>query len=197
MVRWLGQQAEELGVELYPGIAASQILYHENGSVKGIKTNDLGVSKSGKKKDTFQEGMELHADCTLFAEGCRGSLTRLLFEKYDLRKGVSHQTYGIGIKEVWKLDSSKHKLGTVMHTIGYPLDTQTYGGGFIYHWEENQVYFYFLFFFLFFLHCDPNRTINELAIYWIRVRTRLQKSILQSIQRIPKMEAPPTYRSTF
>ena len=96
----MGQQAEDLGVEIYPGYAASKILYHEDGSVKGIKTNDVGIAKDGTKKDTYESGMELHARCTIFGEGCRGNLSLELMDKFNLRDGVQHQTYGIGLKEV-------------------------------------------------------------------------------------------------
>ena len=106
LCRWMGQQAEEMGIEIYPGIAASKILYHEDGSVKGIQTNDMGVAKDGTKKPEFEPGMELHAKCTVFGEGCRGSLARDLFTKYNLRDGVEHQTYGIGLKEVIRLSIS-------------------------------------------------------------------------------------------
>ena len=100
LCRWLGQQAEDLGIEIYPGIAATEVLHNEDGSVKGIKTNDMGIAKDGSKKDEYEPGMELHAKCTIFGEGCRGSLARHLFDKFNLRDGVEHQTYGIGLKEV-------------------------------------------------------------------------------------------------
>jgi len=139
LCRWLGQQAEELGVEIYPSIAASKVLYNEDGSVKGIKTNDMGIAKSGEKKETFEPGMELHARCTVFGEGCRGSLSLDLFDKFNLRKNAQHQTYGIGLKEVWQVEPEKHKPGKVVHTMNWPLDNETYGGSFLYHWGDNLV----------------------------------------------------------
>ncbi|KAI8899172.1 hypothetical protein BC833DRAFT_586766, partial [Globomyces pollinis-pini] len=138
-VRWLGEQAEELGVDVYPGFAGSEILYHEDGSVKGIATNDVGIDKSGKPKDSFERGMEIHAKVTLFAEGCHGSLTKKLIHKFDLRKDSEPQTYGLGIKEVWEVDPAKHEPGLVFHSIGFPLDMHTYGGAFLYHLEDNLV----------------------------------------------------------
>lgn len=109
VVKWLGEQAEAIGVEIYPGTAASEILYHEDGSVKGIATNDLGIAKDGSPKDTFARGMELHAKSTIFAEGCRGHLTKQLMNKFGLNLSNEPQTYGIGLKEVWEIDASKHK----------------------------------------------------------------------------------------
>jgi len=135
----LGQQAEDLGIEIYPGIAATEVLHNEDGSVKGIKTNDMGIAKDGSKKDEYEPGMELHAKCTIFGEGCRGSLARHLFDKFNLRDGVEHQTYGIGLKEVWKIDPEKHQPGSITHTCNWPLDPQTYGGSFLYHWGDNLV----------------------------------------------------------
>lgn len=137
-VRWLGEQAEQLGVEIYPGCAAAEILYHEDGSVKGVATGDVGIAKDGSPKDTFARGMELHAKITIFAEGCRGHLTKQLEQKYNLRDQAESQTYGIGIKEIWEIDPSKHKPGRVEHTIGWPLDKNTYGGSFLYHLNEQS-----------------------------------------------------------
>ena len=139
VVRWLGEQAEALGVEVYPGFAAAEVLYHEDGSVKGVATGDMGITKSGEQGPNYQPGMELHARQTIFAEGCRGSLTKTLFEKFDLRKDCDPQTFGIGIKELWEVDPANHKPGTIIHTIGWPLDSSTYGGSFLYHLENNQV----------------------------------------------------------
>lgn len=139
LCRWLAQEAEKMGVEIYPGFAATEILFHENGNVKGVATGDLGIDKSGNPSDRYQTGMELHAKQTIFAEGCRGSLTKILFEKFNLRNGVDPQTYGIGIKELWEVAPEKSKPGTVIHTIGWPLDNKTYGGSFLYHLENNQV----------------------------------------------------------
>ncbi|KAF9172064.1 hypothetical protein BGX21_006500 [Mortierella sp. AD011] len=138
-VRWLGEQAEEAGVEVFPGFAASEILYNEDGSVKGIATNDVGLDKNFKPKDNFERGMEFHAKVTLFAEGCHGSLTKQLFRKFNLRDECDPQSYGIGIKEVWKIDPSKSKPGTVVHGLGWPIDNSTYGGSFIYHMGDDMV----------------------------------------------------------
>ncbi|HRK94876.1 MAG TPA: electron transfer flavoprotein-ubiquinone oxidoreductase, partial [Rhodospirillales bacterium] len=139
LCRWLGTQAEELGVEIYPGFAAAEVLYDENGRVKGVATGDMGVGRDGEKSDAYQPGVELHATYTLFAEGCRGSLTKTLFDRFNLRDGVDPQTYGIGIKELWEVDPAKHEPGKIVHTIGWPMDRNTYGGSFLYHLEDNQV----------------------------------------------------------
>lgn len=139
VTRWLAQQAEELGVEIYPGFAAAEVLYHEDGSVKGIATGDMGVARDGSHKDSYMPGMELHAKYTLLAEGARGSLTKGLFEKFHLRDGVDPQTFGLGVKELWEIKPENHKPGLVIHSQGWPLDNRTAGGGFIYHLENNQV----------------------------------------------------------
>jgi electron-transferring-flavoprotein dehydrogenase len=139
VVRWLGQQAEALGVEIFPGFPAAEILYNDDGSVKGVATGNMGVNRHGQPTDAFQLGMELHAKYTLFAEGSRGHLGKQLMAKYDLNKGKDPQTYGIGIKELWEIDPAKHKPGLVIHTAGWPLDNDTYGGSFLYHLENNQV----------------------------------------------------------
>ncbi len=139
VTRWLGQQAEALGVEIFPGFAAAEVLYHEDGSVKGVATGDMGVGRDGKQTDAYQQGMELHARYTFFAEGCRGNLGKQLEAKFDLRKGADPQVYGIGLKELWEIPPEKHKPGLVVHTAGWPLDAHTYGGSFLYHMENNQV----------------------------------------------------------
>ena len=139
LCRWLGQQAEGLGVEIYPGFAAAEVLYHEDGSVKGVATGDLGIGKDGKHTENYQVGMELHAKQTIFAEGCRGSLTKSLMQKFNLREGVDPQAYGIGIKELWEVKPERHQAGLIVHTTGWPVDRQTYGGSFLYHLENNQV----------------------------------------------------------
>ncbi len=139
VVRWLGQQAEELGVEIYPGFAAAEVLYDEAGSVVGVATGDMGIGRDGEPTDAYTPGVELRARFTLFAEGCRGSLTKTLFERFALRDGVDPQTFGLGIKELWEVDPAQHHPGRIIHTIGWPLDTQTYGGSFLYHLENNQV----------------------------------------------------------
>ncbi|KAK6184318.1 hypothetical protein SNE40_006814 [Patella caerulea] len=136
VVRWLGEQAEELGVEIYPGYAASEVLYHEDGSVKGIATNDVGIAKDGSPKDTFERGMELHAKITMFGEGCHGHLAKQLYKSFDLRKDCEPQTYGIGLKELWEIEPEKHQPGRVEHTVGWPLNRDTYGGTFLYHLDE-------------------------------------------------------------
>ncbi|POO03611.1 Electron transfer flavoprotein-ubiquinone oxidoreductase [Trema orientale] len=141
LVRWMGAKAEELGVEIYPGFAASEILYDENDVVVGIGTNNMGIAKDGSKKENFQCGVELKGRITLLSEGCRGSLSEKIIEKFNLRdKGDSqHQTYALGIKEVWEIDEDKHKPGAVLHTLGWPLDQKTYGGSFLYHMKDRQV----------------------------------------------------------
>jgi electron-transferring-flavoprotein dehydrogenase len=137
--RWLAREAEALGVEIYPGFAAAEVLYHEDGSVKGVATGDMGIGKDGKPTPNFTRGMELHAKYTLFAEGARGSLTKTLFERFGLRRGVDPQTFGLGMKEVWEIEPSKHRRGLVQHGFGWPLDSGTYGGGWLYHFGENLV----------------------------------------------------------
>ncbi|QGZ42933.1 electron transfer flavoprotein-ubiquinone oxidoreductase [Pseudoduganella flava] len=139
VVRWLGQQAESLGVEIFPGFPAAEILYNDDGSVKGVATGNMGVKRDGEPGPDFQLGMELHGKYTLFAEGSRGHLGKQLIAKYDLNKGKDPQAYGIGIKELWEIDPAKHQPGLVVHTTGWPLDWDTYGGSFLYHLENNQV----------------------------------------------------------
>ncbi len=138
--RWLGEQAEALGVEIYPGFAAAEVLYDDQGRVMGVATGDLGLAKDGSKKDSYQPGMELRAKYTFFGEGCRGSLSKSLMARFDLCRDCDPQTYGIGLKELWQLDPAKHKLGAVIHTAGWPVDRKTWGGSFIYHLENNQAY---------------------------------------------------------
>jgi len=137
--RWLATQAEAAGVEIYPGFAAAEVLYDEAGGVVGVATGDMGVGRDGEPTDAFTPGIELRAKQTLFGEGCRGSLTKTLFEKYPLRDGVDPQTFGIGIKELWEIDPAKHQEGLIIHTIGWPLPSDVYGGSFLYHLENNQV----------------------------------------------------------
>ncbi len=139
LCRWLAKQAEALGVEIYPGFAAAEILYDETGKVCGVATGDMGIGKNGSKTENFQPGIELKAKQTLFAEGCRGSLTKGLFRRYELQKDCDPQTFGIGLKELWEVPPKLHKAGTVTHTVGWPLDNRTYGGSFIYHLDNNQV----------------------------------------------------------
>jgi len=137
--RWLAQQAEALGVEIFPGFAAAEVLYGEDGGVRGVATGDMGIGKDGKPGPNHQPGMELHAKYTLFAEGCRGNLGKLLQARYHLNEGRDPQVYGIGLKELWEIKPEKHQTGLVIHTAGWPLDTDTYGGSFLYHLENNQV----------------------------------------------------------
>ena len=138
--RWLGEQAEELGVEIFPGFTASEVLYNEDGSVKGIATGDMGIDKDGNQKGSYTPGYELHAKYTIFSEGCRGHLGKELISKFNLDEGKDPQHYGIGIKEVWEIDADKHEEGLVVHTLGWPMDNHTEGGGFLYHAENNQVF---------------------------------------------------------
>jgi len=140
LCRWLAEQAEALGVEVFPGFPASEILYNEDGSVKGVATQDMGIDKKGNKKDNFESGMELHAKVTVFAEGCRGHLGKQLINKYGLNEGKDPQQYGIGFKEIWEIDEKNHQEGLVMHTAGWPLDNNTYGGSFMYHAENKQIF---------------------------------------------------------
>nr|WP_175736959.1 electron transfer flavoprotein-ubiquinone oxidoreductase [Burkholderia ambifaria] len=139
VTRWLGAQAEALGVEIFPGFPAAEILYNDDGSVKGVATGNMGVGKDGEPTENFQLGMELHAKYTLFAEGCRGHLGRQLISKFKLDANADPQAYGIGIKELWEIDPVKHKPGLVIHTAGWPLKSDTYGGSFLYHMDNNQV----------------------------------------------------------
>jgi electron-transferring-flavoprotein dehydrogenase len=139
VVRWLGAQAEALGVQVFPGFAAAEVLYDDAGAVIGIATGDMGVGKDGKPTANFQPGVALLGRQTIFAEGCRGSLTKTLMARFDLRKGVDPQVYGIGIKELWEIDPAKHHAGRVIHTVGWPMDWSTYGGSFLYHFEGNKV----------------------------------------------------------
>ena len=139
LCRWLGTQAEALGIEIYPGFAGSEVLYRDDGSVKGVATGDMGRTKEGSEGPNFQPGMELHARYTLFAEGCRGQLGKEIEAKFDLRRGVDPQLYGLGVKELWEIAPERHQPGLVVHTGGWPLDAKTYGGGFMYHMEDNQV----------------------------------------------------------
>jgi len=137
--RWLAEQAEAMGVEIYPGFAAAEVVYNEDGSVKGVATGDMGVGKEGEHKDSYMRGMELHGRYTLIGEGVRGSLAKMLIEKFGLSEGKEPQKYGIGLKELWEVDPEKHKPGLVQHTMGWPLPDDAGGGSFLYHLEDNQV----------------------------------------------------------
>ena len=137
--RWLGDQAEAMGVEVYPGFAAAQVLFNDDGSVKGVAVGDMGIGKDGEPTDAFMPGMDLLAKQTIFAEGCRGHLTKGLFDTFNLREGKDPQTFAIGIKELWDIEPEKSKPGEVWHSVGWPLATDTYGGSFLYHLKGNQV----------------------------------------------------------
>ncbi len=139
VVKWLAQQAEGLGVEIFPGFAAAEVLYNEDGSVKGVATGNMGIGKDGEPTENFQLGMELHGKYTIFAEGARGHLGRQLIDKYKLDAGKDPQSYGIGIKELWEIDPARHQPGLAVHTSGWPLPSDTYGGSFLYHAEDNKV----------------------------------------------------------
>ena len=141
--RWLGQQAEALGVEIYPGFPAAELL-EEDGRIAGIATGDMGIGKDGNPTDNFQRGMELRARYTLFAEGCRGSLSKQLIRRFGLRDGHDPQTYAIGIKELWEVPAANHRPGLVEHTVGWPLDSGTYGGSFLYHFGDNLISYGFV-----------------------------------------------------
>jgi electron-transferring-flavoprotein dehydrogenase len=141
--RWLGQQAEGLGVEIYPGFPAAELL-EEDGRITGIATGDMGIGKDGNPADNFQRGMELRARYTLFAEGCRGSLSKQLIRRFGLRDGHDPQTYAIGIKELWEVPAVNHRPGLVEHTVGWPLDSGTYGGSFLYHFGDNLISYGFV-----------------------------------------------------
>lgn len=139
VTRWMAQQAENLGVEIFPGFAAAEVLFNEDGSVKGVATGNMGVGKDGEPTDAFQLGMELHAKYTIFAEGARGHLGKRLISHFKLDEGKDPQAYGIGIKELWEIDPARHKAGLALHSAGWPLDSDTYGGSFLYHMEDNKV----------------------------------------------------------
>ena len=144
LTQWLGQQAENLGVEIFPGFAAAEVLYNADGSVKGVATGNMGIGNDGEPTDHFQIGMELLGKYTIFAEGSRGHLGKQLIAKFKLDEGCDPQAYGIGIKELWEVDPSRHQPGFAMHTAGWPMDEQTYGGSFMYHMEDNKVFFGFV-----------------------------------------------------
>lgn len=139
VTRWLAKQAESLGVEIFPGFPAAQVLYHSNGSVKGVATGNVGLDKNATPTADFQIGMELHGKYTIFAEGSRGHLGKQIIKKFQLDDGCDPQSYALGIKEVWEIDPKRHQPGFVMHTAGWPLESDTYGGAFMYHLENNQV----------------------------------------------------------
>ncbi|HAH11749.1 MAG TPA: electron transfer flavoprotein-ubiquinone oxidoreductase, partial [Alphaproteobacteria bacterium] len=137
--RWLGKQAEALGVEIYPGFAAAEVLYREDGSVKGVATGDMGVGRDGSRKDAFTPGMELHGKYTLIAEGVRGSLAKMLIQRFGLDEDCEPQKFGIGLKELWEVPKTQHHRGMVVHSLGWPLSNSTGGGSFMYHFGDNLV----------------------------------------------------------
>jgi electron-transferring-flavoprotein dehydrogenase len=139
VTRWMAEQAESLGVEIFPGFAAAEVLYNDDGSVKGVATGNMGVGKDGNPGENFQIGMELLGKYTVFAEGSRGHLGKQLIAKFKLDEGCDPQTYGLGIKELWEIDPKRHTPGFVMHTAGWPMDSDTYGGSFLYHMEGNKI----------------------------------------------------------
>ncbi len=136
---WLASQAEELGVEIFAGFAAAEVLYNNNGEVIGVATGDMGINKEGEKTEMFEPGVELHARQTIFTEGCHGSLTKELIANFNLREESDPQTYGLGIKEIWEIDSAKHEEGSIIHSVGWPMDSKTYGGSWLYHYENNMI----------------------------------------------------------
>ena len=139
LVRWLGQRAEELGVDVFPGFAAAEVLFNADGSVKGVATGDMGVGRDGQPKDSYAPGMELHAKYTFFGEGCRGSLSQQLMGRFNLRDGVDPQVYGLGVKELWQVPKEKHQPGLVIHSQGWPLPNDVGGGSFLYHFGDGLV----------------------------------------------------------
>jgi electron-transferring-flavoprotein dehydrogenase len=144
LCQWLGEKAEAAGINVFPGFAAAEVLYDDEGRVTGVATSDLGIGKDGEKKSSYQAGYELLGKYTIFAEGCRGNLGEQLMKKFDLRSKSDPQKYGIGLKEIWEIDPDKHVEGLVVHTMGWPLDNKTEGGGFLYHAENKQVYLGFI-----------------------------------------------------
>ena len=144
LCQWLGDKAEAAGINVFPGFAASEVLYDNDGRVKGVITSDMGIGKDGRQKSSYQAGYELLGKYTIFAEGCRGNLGEALMKKFDLRKDADPQHYGIGLKEIWEIDPEKHQEGLVVHTMGWPLDNRTEGGGFLYHAQNNQVFLGFI-----------------------------------------------------
>lgn len=137
--RWLANEAENLGVEIFPGFAAAEILYNDNDAVVGVATGDMGLDKDNNKTDLFEPGIEIHAKQTIFSEGCHGSLSKELINKYNLRKDSNPQTYALGIKEIWEIPPEKHNEGNITHSVGWPMDKKTYGGSWIYHSPNNQI----------------------------------------------------------
>ncbi len=139
LARWLAEQAEQLGVEIFPGFAAAEVLYDDQDAVIGVATGDMGIDKDGNKTAMFEAGVEIHARQTILSEGCHGSLTKEIIQKYNLRENSDPQTYGLGIKEIWEIDPTKHDEGSITHSVGWPMDSKTYGGSWLYHMENNLI----------------------------------------------------------
>ena len=200
LCRWLAQKAENLGVEIFPGFPASEVLYKDDGSVKGVATLDMGLDKEGKKQNSYEQGMELHAKVTVFAEGCRGHLGKELIEKFKLDQDKKPQQYGIGFKEIWEINSNQHEEGLVMHTVGWPLDKNTYGGSFVYHAENKQIFIGyvvgldyknpFLSPFDEFQKFKTHKTIKKILEGGKRVAYGARALIEGGIQSLPKMHMP-------
>jgi len=200
LCRWLAQKAENLGVEIFPGFPASEVLYKDDGSVKGVATLDMGLDKEGKKQNSYEQGMELHAKVTVFAEGCRGHLGKELIEKFKLDQDKNPQQYGIGFKEIWEINSNQHEEGLVMHTVGWPLDKNTYGGSFVYHAENKQIFIGyvvgldyknpFLSPFDEFQKFKTHKTIKKILEGGKRVAYGARALIEGGIQSLPKMHMP-------
>jgi len=200
LCRWLGEQAENLSIEIFPGFPASEILYYEDGSVKGVQTGDMGIDQDGNEKENFQPGIELHGKVTVFAEGCRGHLGKQLINKFNLDQGKSPQQYGIGFKEIWDVDSAQHNEGLVMHTVGWPLDNNTYGGSFCYHAEKNQIFIGYVVGLDYqnpylspydeFQRFKTHPTINKILKKGKRVAYGARALIEGGIQSLPKMHMP-------
>jgi len=200
LCRWLAKQAESAGVEIFPGFAGSEILYNDDLSVQGVKTGDMGIDKNNNKRDNFEPGIEIHAKVTVFAEGCRGHLGKQLIKKFQLDKNRSPQQYGIGFKEIWEIDSTKHQEGLVMHSVGWPLDNKTYGGSFCYHAENNQVYLGYVIGLDYsnpylspydeFQRFKTHVTISKMLIGGKRIAYGARALIEGGIQSLPKMFMP-------
>ena len=200
LCRWLAEQAEKLGVEIFPGFPASEILYNDDGSVKGVATLDMGLDKDGNKKDGYESGMELHGKFTVFAEGCRGHLGKQLIKKYNLDDGKSPQQYGIGFKEIWEVSDSQHQEGLVMHTAGWPLDNKTYGGSFVYHAENKQIFVGYVIGLDYqnphlspfdeFQRFKTHKAIKDMLVGGKRVAYGARALIEGGIQSLPKMYMP-------
>jgi len=200
LCRWLAEKAEKLGVEIFPGFPASEVLYKDDGSVKGVATLDMGLDKVGNKQDSYEQGMELHAKVTVFAEGCRGHLGKELIKKFNLDNNKDPQQYGIGFKEIWEIDPSQHEEGLVMHTAGWPMDKKTYGGSFIYHAENKQVLIGyvvgldyknpFLSPFDEFQRFKSHKAISKILMGGKRIAYGARALIEGGIQSLPKMYMP-------